>query len=226
VQAHGLWRAFLWAGVALLGGVAAQAQTDVAVSVYGAFSGATTGNGVTESPANAAGGLLEVRHITHPWFGYEGSYAFNRANQQYSSMVLPPCPPPGGCGPIKATAAVSANAYQLTGDWVASLKIRNLRPFALAGGGLILDVPTTKLAYQTGVDVVCTSTSSACDNTTTVKPVFVYGAGLDWGLLPHLGLRFQYRGNLYKVPDLTKLYTSTDAFTHTAEPMIGVYFRL
>jgi outer membrane cobalamin receptor len=54
----------------------------------------------------------------------------------------------------------------------------------------------------------------------------VYGAGLDWGLIPHIGLRFQYRGNLYKAPDLSTLYTSSGAFTHTAEPMIGVYFRL
>jgi len=55
--------------------------------------------------------------------------------------------------------------------------------------------------------------------------VFVYGAGLDWGLIPHLGLRLQYRGNLYKAPDLTKLYTSTGAFTNTSEPMIGAYLR-
>ena len=71
------------------------------------------------------------------------------------------------------------------------------------------------------------SPAAAKTNTTSsTKGVFDYGAGLDWGLLPHLGLRFQYRGNLYKAPDLTKLYTSTGAFTHTSEPMIGVYFRL
>ena len=62
--------------------------------------------------------------------------------------------------------------------------------------------------------------------TTTTKPVFVYGAGVDWRLIPHIGLRLQYRGNLYKAPDLTTLFTSTGVFTHTAEPMIGVYFRL
>ena len=38
--------------------------------------------------------------------------------------------------------------------------------------------------------------------------------------------RFQYRGNLYKAPDLSKLYTSTGTFTHISETMIGVYFRL
>ena len=68
-------------------------------------------------------------------------------------------------------------------------------------------------------------TSSQNANNTEVKPVFVYGAGLDWALVPHLGLRFQYRGNLYEAPDLTKIYTSTSAFTHTAEPMIGAFVR-
>jgi hypothetical protein len=62
------------------------------------------------------------------------------------------------------------------------------------------------------------------NTSTSIKPVYVYGAGLDWGLLPHLGLRFQYRGNLYKSPNLSKLYTSTDQFRHTSEPMIGAYF--
>jgi opacity protein-like surface antigen len=105
---------------------------------------------------------------------------------------------------------VSANAHEVTGDWVASLKIRNLRPFALAGGGILFDAPV----------------SEQSNTSTTTKPVFVYGAGIDWGLLPHIGLRLQYRGNLYRVPDLTTLFTATKAFTHTSEPMIGVYFRL
>jgi hypothetical protein len=43
-------------------------------------------------------------------------------------------------------------------------------------------------------------------------------------LIPHIGLRFQYRGNLYKTPDVSRLYTSTNAFTHTAEPVLGAYF--
>jgi opacity protein-like surface antigen len=88
------------------------------------------------------------------------------------------------------------------------LKIANLRPFALAGGGILFDAPVSGQA----------STSS------TTKPVFVYGGGLDWGLLPHIGLRLQYRGNLYKAPNLTTLFASTKTFTHTAEPMIGAYF--
>lgn len=205
--------AFLLIGMAVLASAAAYAQTDVAASLYGAFTGTTTAPntefGVIQSPSNAAGGLLEVRHIAHAWLGYEGTYSFNRANQKYSSIIIA-CPGGGTTGcMIPAPEAVSANAHEVTGDWIASLKVRNLRPFALAGGGILFDAPVSGQV----------STSS------TTKPVFVYGAGVDWGLLPHIGLRLQYRGNLYKAPNLTTLFASTGAFTHTAEPMIGAYFR-
>jgi hypothetical protein len=216
-------------GLAALAGVAAHAQTDVAASLYGAFSGTATANGVMQSPSNAAGGLLEVRHIAKPWFGYEGTYSYNRANQTYFSQSFAVC---GVCNAEKVWTHVSANAHEVTGDWVASLKISNLRPFALAGGGLLLDVPSGQASTTTTITACggapsCTpgTTTIAAITSTTTKPVFVYGGGLDWGLLPHIGLRLQYRGNLYKAPNLTTLFTATNAFTHTAEPMIGAYFR-
>jgi opacity protein-like surface antigen len=178
------------------------AQTSVGLSLYGAFSGATNGNGVQESPSNSAGGLIEVRHISNPIFGFEGTYSYNRSNQVYRAQCSGPA-----CTTV-VPATVSANAHELTADWVPSIHISNLRPFGVLGAGLLLNVPD----------------SGQTNSTNSNKAVYVYGAGLDWGLLPHLGLRFQYRGNLYKTPDVTRLYTSTDAFTHTAEPMIGAYF--
>jgi opacity protein-like surface antigen len=183
---------------------AAHAQTDIAVSLYGAFSGATTGNGIEESPSNAAGGLFELRHISNPLIGYEATYSVNRANQVYSLTGRPPCVSTG-C-PV---AAVSANAHEITGDWLVSLHIANIRPFALAGAGLLLNQPS----------------SGQADTTNSNKPVFVYGAGIDWRLLPHIGLRLQYRGDVYKAPDVATAFSSTGAFAHTAEPMLGAYFR-
>ena len=93
-----------------------------------------------------------------------------------------------------------------------SVKLANLRPFGVLGVGALFDVP------QSGQTSVPTKTST--------KAVYVYGAGLDWGVVPHFGVRFQYRGNLYKTPDVTGLFTSLDKFRHTAEPMIGIYFSL
>lgn len=186
------------------GAVKAVSNTDVGVSVYGAYSGKTTGDGIMQSPSNAAGGMIEVRHISNPLVGYEGTYSFNGANQVYSPQVT--------CG-IPCTndlpASVHAHAHEVTADWIASIKLANLRPFALAGGGLLFNQPS----------------SGQSNTTTSTKGVFVYGAGLDWGVLPHLGLRFQYRGNLYRAPDVTKAYGSSGAFMQTAEPMVGAYFR-
>jgi opacity protein-like surface antigen len=204
------------AGLAALGNTAAFSQTDVAGSLYGAFNGTTNGDGTTQSPANAAGALLEVRHISNPLIGYEGTYSYNRANEVYSAAPSG-CPVSLGTCPI-TFATVSANAHELAADWIASVKFTNLRPFALAGAGILFDVPAGSQSNST--------TSESNTTSTSTKPVFVYGAGLDWGLLPHLGLRFQFRGNLYKAPNLVNLFTSTGAFTHTSEPMIGVFFRL
>jgi opacity protein-like surface antigen len=199
-------RKFVSAIALLLLGAAswsARAQTSVGLSVYGAFSGATDGNGVQESPSNSAGGLFELRHISNPIVGWEATYSYNRANEAYSSSVTCGLP----CGNVSATS-VKADAHEITGDWVPSLHIANFRPFGVLGIGLLLNEPANGQTNTTSSD----------------QAVYVYGAGLDWGLLPHLGLRFQYRGNLYKAPDVSKLYTSSDAFAHTSEPMIGAYF--
>jgi len=188
---------------AIVGPTPVCAQTSVGLSLYGAFSGATNGNGVQQSPSNSAGGLFEFRHISNPLVGWEATYSYNRANQVYSPTVTCGLP----CGNLSATS-VKADAHEVTGDWLVSVHVANLRPFALAGIGLLVNQPI----------------SGQTNTTSSNQAVYVYGAGLDWGLLPHLGLRFQYRGNLYKSPDLSRAFTSTNAFTHTAEPMIGAYF--
>lgn len=201
-------------GVAILAlslcGATLRAQTSVALSAYGAFSGTTTANGVQQSPANSAGGMVEVRHISNPILGFEATYSFNRANESYRDLAGFASCPSNNC-PLN-NATVKADAHEITADWVPSVGVANFRPFGVLGVGLLMNVP------QSG--------QTAFETQTSTKAVYVYGAGLDWGLLPHLGLRFQYRGNLYKSPDVTQLFTSADKFTHTAEPMIGVYFKL
>ncbi len=181
--------------------VAARAQTDIGLSVYGAFTKTTDANNVGEvavSPSNAAGGMLEVRHFYSRLFGYEGTYSFNRANQVYAAVCTL-------CIPV----SVSADAHEITGDWLISDPTGKIRPFALAGAGLLLTVPV--------------SGQSGTQNSTTA--VYVYGAGIDWHVLPHIGLRLQYRGNLHRAPFVVANANSPDPFTHTAEPMIGAYFR-
>ncbi len=207
-------------------------QTDVAVSGYGVFNGSTSANGTVESPSNQAGFLIEARHIRNPLIGYEATYSYNRANVGYSGSSNLPCPVglPSPCGPAKIWSAVPANAHEITGDWVASLKLGAFRPFALAGVGVLFDVPaagtaTTTLEVCGTVNPLCGQTTGSAATSAQTRAVFVYGAGLDWSLIPHVGLRFQYRGNVYKATNLTSAFQSTDSFAHSAEPMAGAYFR-
>lgn len=179
----------------------AGAQTSIGLSLYGAFSGTTAGNGVQQSPSAAAGGLFELRHISNPIMGFEATYAYNRSNQVYRCSGT-------GCLTVVPTA-ISANAHSVTADWIPSVHFANLRPFGVLGIGAIFTDPAGSQPFtQTSTEVV-----------------YVYGAGLDMTLIPHFGLRLQYRGNLNKAPDISKLYTSIDTFKHTAQPMAGLYFN-
>ncbi len=228
-----IYFACLLAGATAWNGAAANAQkqTDIAASIYGAFNASTTSSGITQSASNSAGGLLELRHIVNPWVGFEATYAYNRANQAYVATTIhylyPPCPPPGGCTPIKEqpVAAVSANAHAIIGDWVISRKMNHLRLFTLAGGGLLLFIP-----------------SGGQSNTqNSAEFTFVFGAGVDWQLSQHFGLRLQDREAIYKTPILAaagqypNLADSTfpsfaewnqpQVYTRTQQPALGVYYR-
>lgn len=217
-----------WIPLLLIAGLvpfSTHAQTSVALSAYGAFHGTSTGNGTEQSPANQAGGLIELRHIANPILGFEATYSFNRDNQTYTSA-------PAGCpafGCSISTETVRSNAHEITADWVPSLGIANFRPFGVLGVGALFDVPSENQATVTTTSAcptaTCPTTTTTSSTSTSTQPVYVYGAGLDWGILPHLGLRFQYRGNLYQAPNVTNLFSSTKTFTHTSEPMIGAYFN-
>lgn len=105
--------------------------------------------------------------------------------------------------------SVKAQAHEFVADWVVSFPILSFRPFVLAGVGAIDFHPDGGQAGTSG----------------QLKPVYIYGGGLDWNIIPHFGLRGQFRGNLYHAPDLFAAASSTRAFANTSEPMIGAYFR-
>lgn len=186
---------------------AASAQTDVAASVYGSFNGTVSGNGTVQTPSNQAGILAEVHHQYNPLVGFEVTYAWNRADQNYVPLQNTQVVCPVGVCP--SHQFVPANAHEVTADYVVSAHLLNLRPFLLAGVGVVFNQPA---GSQSGTQF-------------SDSEVFVYGGGVDWGVLPHLGIRGQYRGNVYKAPNLVAAYSSTNAFFHNSEPSVGAYLR-
>ena len=183
---------------------ASSSETDIGVSAYQAMNSSTTANGVTQKPVNAVGGMFEVRHIQSPWIGYEVTYSYNSGKQ-----TIGPAPAPG-CGiycPLKPQTLSSVES--LVGlDWVVSKQFGSLRPFAAGGVGFLIDEPG-RTTYGV-VDVV--------------RPSWLYGGGVDWKFMSHLGIRLQYRGLIYKVPNLSTLFPAQGVYTQSREPMGGIFY--
>jgi hypothetical protein len=176
------------------------------------FSSTTTGHAVKESPSDSGGGMIEVRHIISPWIGFKGTYSLNRANQIYNAPMF--------CS-LCVAVPVEANSHEITGDWVFSSQMGRFRPFALLGAGILYFQPLESIAYNR------MAPTQSC-----TTPVYVYGAGIDWGISRRLGLRLQYRGNFYNAPDMTGDFGPPSpetgngtVYTHAAQPAIGVYYK-
>jgi hypothetical protein len=183
---------------------ATSSQFDVSASFYEAFTSGTAGDGTKQTPTNADGGLVEARYLMNRLAGFGMSYSYNRANQSFT---------PNGTNCEYAcnnpVTNLKASASEISLDWVPSVKIGNIRPFAIGGIGFFITSPG----------------NSTYEVNTVVRPVYVFGGGLDFSLISHFGIRVQYRDNLYKAPDLSALYPSTGVFTSSSEPMGGLFYR-
>lgn len=199
------------------------AETDAAVSVYGSLNTTSnTSSGLAQIPANSIGGMLEFRHIIRSLVGFEGTYSFNPANQEYSFPVA--CT--GASCPLTPYAVgVSSVAHEITGDWVVTRKIKRLNAFALAGAGIVFNQPSKGTVYSYSLSATPAFQSAPAPTSSQSSPAFVYGIGADWALSKRLGLRFQYRGNIHKSPALTTALSSTNVESTTYQPMFGAYYR-
>lgn len=177
-------------------------EFDIGVSGYEALNSATTANGVTQTPSNSPGGMVEFRRIQSPLVGYELTYGYNPADEVIGST---------GCGqscPIPAQHLTSGAS--LVGlDWILSKKFGNLRPFFAGGLGFFIDEPGR-------------STYGIND---TVRIAWLYGGGVDFAISRHLGVRAQYRALTYHVPNLSMFFPAQGIYTTTSEPMGGVFYR-
>jgi hypothetical protein len=183
---------------------ASDSQFDIGASFYEALNNSTSGIGTQQTTTNAAGGMIEGRYIMSSLVGFEITYGFNPANQTFS-------PKAGNCGYACANpvTALSAKASEVGLDWVFSKKFGNIRPFAVAGMGFFITSPA-RSKYEVN---------------TVVRGAFIGGGGVDVGLSRRFGIRGQFRDNVYKAPNLSAFYPATGVYTHTLEPMVGIYFR-
>jgi opacity protein-like surface antigen len=179
----------------------AQVENPSQISVQG--TALVTKDSNADSTANRAtksgGLLLGYSYQFNRWAGAEGNYGFTRNTQNYTDSI--------------GLSSVQANIHEFTGAFVAHIPVNilKIRPYALAGAGALVFDPTDKFVLA--------------GSERQTKPAFVYGGGVNFDVTHNFGVRAEYRGLTFKVPDFSLGALNVDKVTHLAQPSIGFFVR-
>ena len=187
-------------------GVAQNLRSEVSIQGTGNITKNSDNLDIPHEATKSGGFLAGYRYHLNSWFAVQGDYGYTRNTQKYFD-------------PVFGFTAIQANVQQLTGEAVITAPTSSqVRPYALAGVGGLFFRPTNSLNNSfVGVG------NNTGNNQT--KAAFVYGGGVDFDLTRYVAFRAEYRGLVYKVPDFQIPGLASDAFTHTAQPSIGLVWR-
>ena len=158
-------------------------------------------NPLSQRTTKSGGFLLGYSYQFNKWAGAEGNYGYTQ-NTLYTA---------GSFG----RSSIRSDFHEITGSFVVHIPVsaRGLRPYALAGAGALIFNPTDDAKrMNTGIDQ-------------QTKAAFVYGGGVDFDITSNFGVRAEYRGLVYKVPDFQLDALNLDKVTHLAQPSVGFFFR-
>jgi opacity protein-like surface antigen len=168
-----------------------------------AFQKQVTGSGVTLNATNNVGVLASVRWHFSPLVGIELNYGRVANAQTYTA-------PP-----------YIFRLQNVTGEYSGAAVItpwhrEKYEAFVLGGLGALSFYPKT--IYVNGI-------SNTLYLPRENKIAVLYGGGVDYKVYPHVALRLQYRGLVYKAQDYKYSRIFTGSTAHVAEPSVGVVLR-
>jgi len=178
---------------------------DVSVSAGPLLSRSTSGNQTTQTATKTGVALANIRLNFSKRNSAEFTFGRSRNTQEYSSNPYQ--------YRIQDTITEYSGAYVFR-----PFRWHNFRPFLLAGGGALRFNP---IPAGTTINLIQISLPTA----TETRGTFVYGGGVDYHITRRWGVRLQYRGLLYKVPDFNINSLFTGATGNLSEPTLGVVFR-
>lgn len=186
-------------------------KNSISISSLGSIPTSTSTSNFQQNPSSGAGMMIEFTRMATRLLGYNVSYSFRHADQQYSGMTN--CSAGGSqttCPTMTESVPTWAHTVTFNGVVSLPLPVARFHAFALAGGG-----------FESFNPLYANEAPTRNDS----RGVFDYGVGLNWPFLSHLGLRLQYRGLLYKAPRVADAFNSTGSLVHDAQPVVGVYYR-
>jgi opacity protein-like surface antigen len=165
----------------------------------GLITKSSTADGRSNDVTKNGGLLLGYSYQFSRWFGAEGNYGYTRNTQKYAALA--------------GQSSLETDFHEVTGSLIAHLPVnaRHIRPYALAGGGALVFDPTNRYVVD--------------GSERQTRGTFVYGGGANIDITNNFGVRAEYRGLVYKIPDFGVNNFNLDKFTHLAQPSVGIYFR-
>jgi opacity protein-like surface antigen len=193
----------VFALVVAMSASAAYAQVEQPSQINIQATGLVTKSSSDQTPSHEAtksgGFLVGYSYQFSRWFGAEGNYGFTRNTQKF--------------GTVGGPTFVESDFHEVTGALVVHIPthVKSFRPYVLGGGGALIFDPTNRY----------TGTGAERQTRGTV----VYGGGANFDVTHNVGVRLEYRGLVYKIPDFSTGTLNLDKYTHLAQPSAGIFFR-
>lgn len=176
-------------------------------------------NQYLQGTSPSAGVLGTFHQQFSPWLGYNVNFGYTRMAEIYQrdfGVAFAGSPVVAG-NPIVtgsfSRGSIGTNTYELSAAYVAKepSSTKHLQTFVQGGGGVLMLLPTDK----------------PFRGFNSYRAIAVFGAGVDYRITEHLGLRAEYRGLFYKNPDfaaVTSLIPVSKQFTVTNEPTVSLTY--
>jgi hypothetical protein len=176
---------------------------DVSLSGAAVISKQSAGHGVVLNPTNSGTPLLTIRYRFNPRHSIVANYSGTHDSQIYTLGAH--------------VYRVQSTVTELSAAYVFNpIQIGKFEPFLMAGAGSLSFNPN-----ETFIDTFQVPIASVKQT----ELMYLYGAGVDYRVRPHIAVRLQYRGLVYKEPNFKNPTLFTGVLGLMAEPTIGIVFR-
>jgi hypothetical protein len=178
-----------------LGAAAQLTATRVQIDQFNSFN--------TQALDPSAAVLGTIRQSFKPWLGYTANFGFTRTTEVNTGPTI--------AEDASHYLAIPSNVYETSVAWHLQNHITpRLTGFVDAGAGALTFLPHH--VYPTGFAPAV-----------TFRPLGLASIGIDYRLTPHLALRAEYRGLIYKYPDFGGYVPRS--VTLTSQPTISLVYQ-
>jgi opacity protein-like surface antigen len=176
---------------------------DLSLSGAAVISKQSTGHGIVLDPTNSGTPLVAFRYRFSPKHSVVVNYSGTHDSQIYTLGAH--------VYRVQSTVSEFSAAYVFN-----PIQIGKFEPFLMAGAGSLSFNPG-----DTFIDTFQVPIASVKQD----ELMYLYGGGVDYRVRPHIAVRLQYRGLVYKEPNFKNPTLFTGALGQMAEPTIGIVFR-